>query len=75
MHCESSTPPSALVGIGASAGGLEAIADLFSHLPPVTGMAFLVVQHLQPDHPSMLVNILATKTSPEGLASEGSRAA
>jgi two-component system CheB/CheR fusion protein len=51
------------VGIGASAGGLEAIGELFSNLPSDTGMAFLLVQHLQPDHPSMLARIIATKTA------------
>jgi two-component system CheB/CheR fusion protein len=62
------------VGIGASAGGLEAIAELFSHLPADSGMAFLVVQHLQADHPSMLAGILGSKTPmPVAEATEGAR--
>ncbi len=52
-----------LVGIGASAGGLEAIGELLSGLPADTGMAFLVVQHLDPTHGSMLAEILAKKTA------------
>jgi two-component system, chemotaxis family, CheB/CheR fusion protein len=38
-----------VVGIGASAGGLEAFLELLSALPPTTGMAFVVVQHLEPN--------------------------
>jgi two-component system CheB/CheR fusion protein len=49
-----------IVAIGASAGGLEALRELFAHLPNGTGMAFVVIQHLDPDHPSMLANILAS---------------
>lgn len=39
-----------VVGIGASAGGLEALNGLFGHMPADTGMAFVVVQHLDPQH-------------------------
>ena len=42
-------PPSHLVGIGASAGGLKALEDLFRVMPTDTGMAFVVIQHLSPD--------------------------
>jgi two-component system CheB/CheR fusion protein len=48
-----------VVGVGASAGGLEALRQLFAHLPDDTGMAFVVIQHLDPDRPSMLTNVLA----------------
>src|ERR1041384_1916416 len=51
------------VGVGASAGGLEAFTDLLKHLPPVTGMAFILVQHLDPHHTSALPELLADKTS------------
>lgn len=54
-----------IVGIGASAGGLEAITELFANLPAHSGMAFLLVQHLDPDHASMLAGILAKKTKME----------
>ncbi len=39
-----------VVGIGASAGGLEAFCDLLAALPENTGMAFVLVQHLAPNH-------------------------
>src|SRR5690242_1297028 len=45
-------PPFIVVGIGASAGGLEACTALFNSLPPNTGMAFVLVQHLAPRHVS-----------------------
>ncbi|WP_194973904.1 chemotaxis protein CheB [Aquiflexum lacus] len=52
-----------IVAIGASAGGLEAITELLKHLSPKTGMAFIYVQHLKPDHKSMLTPLLAKTTS------------
>jgi len=52
-----------IVAIGASAGGLEAMMELLIHLPPDTGMAFIYVQHLSPDHKSMLTEILSKKTN------------
>jgi two-component system, chemotaxis family, CheB/CheR fusion protein len=52
-----------IVGIGASAGGLEAFSDLLRHLPEKTGMAFVLVQHLDPTHGSVLPEILARKTA------------
>ncbi len=48
-----------IVGIGASAGGLEALRLLFAGVPADTGMAFVVIQHLDPDRPSMLSSVLA----------------
>ncbi len=51
-----------IVGIGASAGGLEAITQLLSHLPVDTGMAFVLVQHLAPSHASALAEILSRAT-------------
>lgn len=47
-----------VVGIGASAGGLEAFTTFFTQLPPDSGMAFILVQHLSPDHESALTEIL-----------------
>jgi two-component system CheB/CheR fusion protein len=52
-----------VVGIGASAGGLEAITQLLQNLPSRTGMAFIYVQHLSPDYKSVLVSLLAKTTS------------
>lgn len=51
-----------IVGIGASAGGLEAFRTFFTHMPADTGMAFVLVQHLAPDHKSMLVDLLSAST-------------
>jgi chemotaxis response regulator CheB len=51
-----------VVGIGASAGGLEAFTQFLQNLPPDTGMAFVLVQHLDPDHESALTQLL-TKTA------------
>src|SRR5437867_4152562 len=52
-----------IVGIGASAGGLEACTHLLQHLPPDTGMGFVLVQHLDPKHASALTQLLARATS------------
>jgi len=46
----------------ASAGGLEAVTQLLQNLPPDTGMSFIYVQHLSPDHKSILTSILAKST-------------
>jgi len=54
--------PFTVVAIGASAGGLEAITQLLENLSPVTGMAFIYVQHLSPDHKSMLTPLLSKVT-------------
>ena len=54
--------PLTIVGIGASAGGLEAFTQLLRNLPASTGMAFVLVQHLAPKHESMLTQILSQRT-------------
>jgi len=41
-----------VVGIGASAGGFDALTGLLQHLPPDTGIGFVLVQHLDPEHES-----------------------
>ena len=51
------TQPSCVVGIGASAGGLEALQQFLTFLPGDTGMAFVIIQHLSPDHKSLLADI------------------
>src|SRR5436853_6254679 len=51
-----------VVGIGASAGGLEAFSQLLRHLPEQTGMAYVLVQHLDPSHGSVLPEILSRAT-------------
>ena len=50
--------PVAVVGIGASAGGLEALQQFLTFLPSNTGMAFVIIQHLAPNHKSLLTDIL-----------------
>ncbi|MEP6741891.1 MAG: chemotaxis protein CheB [bacterium] len=52
-----------IVGIGASAGGLEAFTRLLKHLPVDTGMGFVLVQHLDPVHESALTKILSRATT------------
>jgi hypothetical protein len=47
-----------IVGVGASAGGLDAFMELVRHLPPKTGMGFVLLQHLDPEHESALTKIL-----------------
>src|SRR4051812_5417872 len=54
--------PFAVVGIGASAGGLEAFFDFFSVMPATSGMAFVLVQHLPPERESMIADLLAQRT-------------
>ncbi len=51
-----------IVGIGASAGGLEALDEFLQHLPPDPGMAFVVIQHLDPTRPGMLPELLQRTT-------------
>ncbi|MFP4272203.1 MAG: chemotaxis protein CheB [Halothiobacillaceae bacterium] len=61
-----------LVAIGASAGGLEALEQFFRHCPQDTGAAFVVIQHLSPDHKSIMNDLLARYTQMEiSVAQEG----
>ncbi|MDE2448961.1 MAG: response regulator [Gammaproteobacteria bacterium] len=61
-----------IVGIGASAGGLEAVSELLAALPSKSGVAFILVQHLDPDHESLLTELLAKRaTMPVRQAEEG----
>ncbi len=55
--------PFPVVGIGASAGGLEAVTELITAMRPDSGMAFVFIQHLPPEHESHIADILAKKTS------------
>ncbi len=52
-----------VVGIGASAGGLKAFKTFFSHMPGNSGMAFVLVPHLDPGHQSLMVELLTEHTS------------
>ena len=64
-----------IVGIGASAGGIEALRGFFQHVPPRNGIAFVVVLHLAPDHTSMLAEVLGNWTEmPVRQATDGAMA-
>src|SRR5688500_16324668 len=61
QHTDRSTPSLSkrfpIVGIGASAGGLEALEAFFTHMPPDSGMAFVVITHQPPQHVSLLPDL------------------
>jgi chemotaxis response regulator CheB len=63
----------AVVGVGASAGGLEAFKQFLKHLPVDTGMAFVLVTHLDPKHESILPELLARATQLSGARSRTGR--
>lgn len=72
MTPTSESSPSHVVGIGASAGGLEALERFFHAVPEDTGMAFVVVQHLSPDFKSLMDELLARHTRlPIALVEDG----
>jgi two-component system, chemotaxis family, CheB/CheR fusion protein len=52
-----------IVALGASAGGLEPLETFFKHMLPDAGIAFVIVQHLAPDHPTSLPQLLARHTA------------
>lgn len=54
-----------IIGIGASAGGLEALQQFFQHMPGNSGLSFVVVQHLSPDYKSLMADILGKHTEME----------
>ncbi|MBM7706258.1 chemotaxis protein CheB [Chryseomicrobium aureum] len=62
--------PEYYIGIGASAGGLEALEQFFRKLPSSTGMAYIVVQHLSPDFKSLMDELLARYTKMPVLLAE-----
>jgi two-component system CheB/CheR fusion protein len=72
MNPTPESSPSHVVGIGASAGGLEALERFFDNLPEDTGMAFVVIQHLSPDFKSLMDELLARHTRlPIALVEDG----
>ena len=60
---EQQSAPPLIVGIGASAGGLEALQQFFSCMPGNTGLTFIIVQHLSPDYKSLMAEILGKHTN------------
>src|ERR1700741_3199091 len=66
--------PQFVVGIGASAGGLDPLVRFFDNLPKATGMAFVIVQHLSPDFKSLMDELLGRHTLlPIHLVEDGMR--
>jgi two-component system, chemotaxis family, CheB/CheR fusion protein len=64
-----------VVGLGASAGGLEPLQEFLQHVPAKSGLVFVVVQHLEPHHASMLAELLSRHTAMPVLeAADGMRA-
>ncbi len=62
------------MGLGASAGGLEAFTQFFTHMPGDSGLAFVLVSHLDPDHESLMTELLRRSTSmPVAEAGDGMR--
>ena len=59
-----------IVGIGASAGGLEALELFFAHMPPEAGIAFVIIQHLDPKHKSIMDELLRRRTTMKVLQAE-----
>jgi two-component system CheB/CheR fusion protein len=55
--------PAMVVGVGASAGGIKALSEFFSHVPPRINIAYVVILHLSPDHDSKLAEVLQTSTT------------
>jgi len=62
-HKNRPRPGFPIVGIGASAGGLEALESFFSHVPVKSAMAFVVIQHLDPTHKSIMGSLLKKYTA------------
>ena len=68
------TPPALVVGIGASAGGLDPLLRFFDNLPERTGLAFVIVQPLSPDFRSVMDELLSRHTTlPMQLVADGMR--
>jgi two-component system CheB/CheR fusion protein len=66
--------PTRIVGLGASAGGLEPLSSFLAHVPAASGLAYVVVQHLDPTHKAFLSELLQRATAMPVLeASEGLR--
>src|SRR6476660_3663635 len=62
--------PPQIVAIGASAGGMNALSEFFSTMPGDSGLAFVVIQHLDPNHESHMANLLAKVTPMKAVQAE-----
>jgi two-component system, chemotaxis family, CheB/CheR fusion protein len=63
VQAAGTAPPFYIVGVGASAGGLEALEKFFDNMRPDSGMAFVVIQHLSPDFKSLMDELLRRHTA------------
>ena len=63
-----------VVGIGASAGGLEALQQFFRFMPSNSGLSFVVIQHLSPDYKSLMADILGKYTDRKMISSRTRKA-
>jgi len=52
-----------ITGLGASAGGIQALQEFFKHVPERSGIGYVVILHLLPDHDSRLAEVLQTTTT------------
>ncbi|MBI0582125.1 MAG: PAS domain-containing protein [Methanomassiliicoccales archaeon] len=59
-----------IVALGSSAGGLEELETFFLNMPPDTGMAFVIVTHLEPHHASLMAQIISKTTTMEAVQAE-----
>jgi two-component system, chemotaxis family, CheB/CheR fusion protein len=64
------SPKGFCIGIGASAGGLEAMEELFKKMKPDSGLSFVIVQHLSPHYKSLMVELLSRYTSMKVIRAE-----
>ena len=62
--------PFPIVGMGASAGGLEAFEQFFKNMPPESGMAFILIPHLDPSHASMMTDLMKRFTTMKAIEAE-----
>src|SRR5580698_6308627 len=62
MMNQNDAPEFVIAALGASAGGLEPLETFFKHMPADAGIAFVIIQHLAPDHPTALPELLGRHT-------------
>ncbi|BAV09515.1 two-component system, chemotaxis family, CheB/CheR fusion protein [Filimonas lacunae] len=73
MERKAKTSDHFIIAIGASAGGLEAIHEFFDHMPETNNLSFVIIQHLSPDHKSLLVELVSRHTQMKVFEAEHER--
>ena len=63
-------PATPIVALGSSAGGLESLESFFKNAPADSGMAYIIITHLEPHHPSLLAEIISKSTAMETVQAE-----